>query len=108
MKIKKLLLLSLVALTTVACGSNSDSSSKASSSSTPTDTPVVPQKGIVPYTGDTSKILDSSLAYPKAENPNVFVHFYRFDENYSDWEAWIWGKKPTATAGIRFYFHQID
>lgn len=138
MKIKKLLLLSLVALTTVACGSNSDSSSKASSSkpivstnstsssnpntstssssslgnstssSTPTDTPVVPQKGIVPYTGDTSKILDSSLAYPKAENPNVFVHFYRFDENYSDWEAWIWGKKPTATSGIRFYFHQID
>ena len=139
MKIRNILLLSLMLLSAASCNGGNDSSSSKASSNTPSvstnknsstssnsstgisssnssssgsgtssETPVVPQKGIVPYTGDTSEILDSSLAYPKAEDPNVFVHFYRFDEDYSDWEAWIWGKKPTATSGIRFYFHQID
>ncbi len=128
MKTRNYLLISLMLLSIVACTNNSNStsgnqnnstasgsisnnsstSSIISNGSTSSSTPTTSQKGIVPYTGDTSEILDSSLAYPKADNPNVFVHFYRYDENYSDWEAWIWGKKPVATSGVRFYFQQID
>jgi len=130
MKIRNYFLISLLLLGIVACGgdkgNDKDSSSLGSAPNTSTNvstnvstgsttnnstsssTPITDQKGIVPYTGDTSQILDSSLAYPKSPEDNVFVHFYRFDENYKDWEAWIWGKKPVSSAGIRFYFQQID
>ena len=50
----------------------------------------------------------SEYAYEIPENPNVYIHYYNFEESYNKWLTWIWPHKPTSTGGAKFYFQKFE
>ena len=39
---------------------------------------------------------------------HLYYHYYRFDNDYSDWDVWAWSYKPTAGEGAKFDFQPAD
>lgn len=48
-----------------------------------------------------------TLSLPiKAANNKLYLHYYRFDGNYSNWNVWIWQSKPTGLDGSAYQFEE--
>lgn len=43
-----------------------------------------------------------------AEGNTLFVHYYRYDENYEDWNLWLWPNQPVAGNGSAYEFTGED
>ena len=101
-KLLKLLILSSVVVGFSGCKPQSSSSSISTSSkisSSEKDTPI---------SSSTIENTVSEYAYDIPENPNVFIHYYNYSENYNDWLTWIWPHEPTSLSGARFYFQKFE
>ncbi len=98
-KILKLIILSSV-VASIGTGCNKDNSSISSSTkitTTSTNTNIKNETQI-----------DTSRGYDIPENPNVYIHYYNYAENYINWLTWIWPYEPDAGDGARFYFQRLD
>ena len=91
--LKLFLLSSMVILTAAGCDKNEGNSSSSSNNSA---------------SENSGPQIDTTYAYDIPENPNVYIHYYNYAENYVDWLTWIWPHEPESTGGGRFYFQQLD
>jgi len=39
---------------------------------------------------------------------SVYIHYYRFAEDYTDWNAWVWQSEPTSLEGASYAMTQDD
>ena len=46
----------------------------------------------------------------KANEPttDVYIHYYRYDQNYDGWNLWVWQNLPTASEGLPYTFEEDD
>jgi pullulanase len=46
----------------------------------------------------------------KASEPvtEVYIHYYRYQGDYSPWDIWIWRNQPTSEAGSAYSFSEDD
>ena len=42
------------------------------------------------------------------DSPKIFIHYYRFNADYSDWNVWGWQNKPESLDGAAYYFEDDD
>ena len=39
---------------------------------------------------------------------SVYIHYYRFAEDYTDWNAWVWQSEPTSMDGASYAMAEDD
>ena len=39
---------------------------------------------------------------------DVYVHYYRYQGDYTDWNLWVWKEKPVPQDGTRYAFETDD
>jgi len=42
------------------------------------------------------------------DSPKIFIHYYRFNADYTDWNVWGWQNKPEGLDGSAYYFEDDD
>ena len=53
-----------------------------------------------------SLIFSANFVYVEASAANTLViHYYRYDNNYSDWDLWLW---PSGGSGTDYSFNGTD
>ena len=99
MKNKFLVTLLVVPFVLAGCANNPQGSSSSSSSggssgkSSSSTSSEPPSEDVVKYR--------ESLKNTSVEN-HLYVHYYRFNQDYDDWDIWSWAYKPSANEGYRF------
>ncbi|HAX02338.1 MAG: type I pullulanase [Tenericutes bacterium GWC2_34_14] len=49
-----------------------------------------------------------SMVVRAAAVTDVYVHYYRYQNDYSDWNLWAWKSKPVSQDGASFTFSEDD
>lgn len=91
---KKLIFMFLMLLTVftvVACG-NTTTTEQA----TTTDMTTVAPTTVAPTTKKTTVV--------DPDSPKIFIHYYRFLGDYTDWNVWAWQNKPSGLDGAAYTF----
>jgi pullulanase len=57
--------------------------------------------------GNTTTGVDTTSQTTTTEDPNsplIYIHYYRFNDDYADWNVWGWQNKPESLEGSAYYF----
>ena len=55
-----------------------------------------------------SGLFVSTIDAATSKTTNIYVHYYRFDNNYAPWDLWIWQSKPESLEGQAYSFSEDD
>ncbi|QWB95757.1 type I pullulanase [Mycoplasmatota bacterium] len=53
-------------------------------------------------------MLMSITVYAASEPTNLYIHYYRYDNDYTDWNVWLWASEPESLEGVSYDFEQDD
>ena len=54
----------------------------------------------------TLSLLGLGLTSIASESPDTLVvHYFRYDDNYTDFNMWVWQSEPTSLGGIKHDFN---
>ncbi len=42
--------------------------------------------------------------YAKDAGDKLYLHYYRYDQTYTDWNVWLWQSEPTSLEGLSYNF----
>ena len=50
----------------------------------------------------------SMVVFGASPVTSVYIHYYRFAEDYTDWNAWVWQSEPTSQEGASYQMVEDD
>ncbi len=53
-------------------------------------------------------LLMHMAVYAATATTDLYVHYYRYDESYSNWDVWLWPSQPDSLEGSNYDFEQDD
>jgi pullulanase len=107
---KKILFMGLMLLTVftfVACGgiTTGTTTGSVTTDGTTLDSTTT-QQTTNPTTQAPTTTQKTTIVDP--DSPKIFIHYYRFNADYTDWNIWGWQNKPTSLDGAAYYFEDDD
>jgi len=59
-------------------------------------------------TTETPTTTEEPITEPESEINTLFIHYYRFDDSYTEWSLWLWPNEPVSGDGKQYNFTGTD
>ena len=50
----------------------------------------------------------SMMVFGASPVTSVYIHYYRFAEDYTDWNVWVWQSEPVSLDGASYAMAEDD